>query len=201
MSNDFYELRLYRVERGRMQDMQARWQQDLAKLFARHGVRPLGAWQAMTGPELPLFVYLMHWPDWQTREAAWGGFYADPEWAEARTRTNRGTELVEGYTLNFLRGILPWNTQATPDHVELWLSQIDIGQSAAAHHAITQSLPEQMEAVGGAVLGAMEFMTGSQLPQAALMLSWPQAHGDPTIEQRLQQAPLGRATRYRLVAL
>lgn len=197
MGNAFYELRLYRVERGRMAHMRERWRNDLARLFERHGVAPLGAWEATSGPQLPLFVYLMHWPDWAARQRAWEGFYADPQWAEARARTNAGSELVEGFELNFLSEILPWHSAPETADVELWLPEVDIGRGVAARALIEKELPAAAAQSGGQVLGAMEFLTGERLPKVAVFLHAGEDRGQ-SVAAVLECAPLGRAVRYGL---
>lgn len=197
MRSAFYELRMYRVERGRMAHMRERWCNDLGRLFERHGVTPLGAWEAASGPQLPLFVYLMHWPDWATRQRAWEGFYADPQWAEARARTNAGSELVEGFELNFLSEILPWRAVPEAADVYLWLPEVDIGRGVAARDLITRELPAAAAESGCQVLGAMEFLTGERLPKVAVFLH-PGAGRGKGVEAVLECAPLGRAVRYGL---
>lgn len=199
MSNDFYELRLYQVEPGRMPDMASRWQGGLATLFNRHGVSALGAWQAVTGPALPLFVYLMHWPELATRQRAWAGFYGDPEWADVRERTNAGSELVERYDLNFLQGISHWTQpgDAQP-YLEMRLVNIAIGQSAAARARVHETLAPEIAKRGGNLVAALEHMTGLDLPAIALFVAWPDATHALAANPLFEEQPLNRATHYQL---
>lgn len=201
MNNDFYELRLYRVESGRMRDMATRWHEELAGLFAHHGVAPVGAWQALSGPNLPLFVYLMHWPDWMTRQTAWAGFYADPRWAEARARTNAGSELVERYTLDFLQGILPWSDAAAGPYVELRQISVRIGASAEARALVREKLADQISQHGGTILGALEHLTGADLPGMTMWISWPDDTHARVADPLFESPPLGRATHYQLAQI
>jgi len=184
-----------------MGDMRNRWHHHLTPLFLRHAIAPIGAWQAICGPDLPLFVYLMRWPDWPARQNAWDGFYADPQWAEVREETNAGSELVERYDLNFLREIVPWAGARSVPYIELWLSQIDIGASVTARNFLRDDVKDAVTASGGVMLGAMEYLTGSSLPGAAVVLGWPDAATARSVDEMLQRAPLGRSNRYQLKAV
>lgn len=200
ISSQFYELRLYQVERGRMNDMIARRKDALQTLFQRHGIAPLGNWYTSMGRNSPLFVYLMRWPDWETRQKAWAGFYSDPEWWAARESTNAGSELVERYELNFLKEIHPW--VAHPDvsrlTLELHITKIDIGRSAAAEALVKNDLNARLATHGGQVLGAFEYLTGDDLPRAALFVGWDNATKAESMQHLLEAAPFNRSDRYRL---
>jgi len=203
MTEAFFELRLYEVQAGRMNDMVVRFDGPLNELFRTHGIEVTGAWQTTAGPRSPLFVYLMRWDSMCSRDQAWGGFYADPAWQQARTETNRGSELVERYDLNFMREIVPWRGAATsePACLELYMPKVAIGCGAAAREFMAQRAPDLLQAHGGTLLAAYDCMTGNDLPRACLILGW------LSDEQRraglacLEQSPLGRADRYLLHAL
>ena len=200
ISSQFYELRLYQVERGRMNDMIARRKDALQTLFKRHGIAPLGNWYTSMGRNSPLFVYLMRWPDWETRQKAWAGFYSDPEWWAARESTNAGSELVERYELNFLKEIHPWVAHSDVSRLtfELHITKIDIGRSAAAEALVKNDLNARLATHGGQVLGAFEYLTGDDLPRAALFVGWDNATQAEVMQHLLETAPLNRSDRYRL---
>lgn len=199
--NSFYELRMYRVEPGRIQDMASRWHEDLSVLFKRHGVKPVGAWQALTGPDLPLFVYLMPWPDYASRQAAWAGFYGDPQWPEARMRTNAGSELVERFDLNFLQEILPWSEPGGHAYTELRIINVRIGAGAAARAAVKERIAGEVGQLGGRILAALEFMTGADLPAIAVLVNWPDAEQARKADPLFQVQPLEKATIYQLAQI
>lgn len=199
-----YELRMYRVEQGRMHDMIARRQGPLKALFQKHGIEPLGDWHTTNEKGNPLFVYLMRWRDWNTRQEAWNGFYNDPTWWAERERTNAGSQLVERYALNILKEITPWVPSETnpTQTLELLLPTIDIGCSAAAAHQLQHAqTSSQSSAEGTHLRGAFEFMTGNDLPRAALFVSHPAATTAPETSANFLAAPLRSAERYRLTPI
>ena len=182
-----YELRLYSVASGRLRDMESRAQKDLCTLFPRHGVRPLGTWSVVAGPTAPLFVYLTPWRHMQQRTQSWAGFYGDPAWAEARTRTNAGGELVERYEILLLRAVTDWepspsgsgNSSAAP-LVEMVIQSVAIGQTAAVRNEILQSTVPALRASGANVHGVFDVMSGRPLPSTVFFISW------QNMEQRSQ---------------
>jgi NIPSNAP len=199
----FYELRLYQVQAGRMEDMVSRWFGPLATLFQRHQVKPLACWHTVQGPRQPVFVYLMRWESMRERDAAWGSFYSDPEWQRVRTETNRGSELVERYELNFLRATTSFGMQANEEFScqELYLPDIEIGASAEARRFMAEQAPDLLQSHGGTLLGAFEFMTGNDLPRAAIFLGWRNSAEREAALECLVVPPLGRADRYLLQPL
>lgn len=196
----FHELRIYSVEPGRTADMLDRVQGPLKVLFGRHGIRVQGDWTAAAGPGCPAYIYLMRWESWAQRETAWGGFYADPQWHDVRTRTNRGTELVERYELHFLREAAPW--VAAPQHItcrELVVARCNVGASRAAHELMCADIPAALAPSGGVLLGAFEFITGVDLPRFALWVGWRDFASRQQARDALAIKPLGRADRWMLV--
>lgn len=176
-----FELRLYSVAPGRLPDMVQRAQQDLRHIFPRHGVRPLGTWSLLAGPAAPLFIYLTPWRHMQQRTRSWAGFYADPAWAEARTRTNAGSELVERYDILFLRAVTDWQTdaagdaQAPPRLVEMVIQQVAMGQTAAVREGLLQAVVPAYREAGATVHGVFDVMSGRPLPSVVLFVSWTDA--------------------------
>ena len=194
----FAELRLYEVAPGRMDDMLARYRGPLRELFARHGIEVAGAWHAQFGPRAPMFIYLMHWPSLEARAQAWGGFYADPQWSRVRAETNRGSELVERYDLNFLSSItqLASDPAITSQELELHICKVSIGAGAAARQWLQEQAPSVLKASGGQLLGAYECMTGDDLPRACVFVGWSDAQSRLGASAALAIVPLGRADRY-----
>jgi hypothetical protein len=171
-----YELRLYEVVQGRMADMHARMRDHLSALFARHGVNVAGRWSALSGPRLPLFVYLMAWRDWNARETAWGGFYSDPEWPRVRAQTNAGSEMVGQYDILMLKPAVSWKS-GKPGPVgglhELRIERVAIGQAERVHDFISGKRIPVLEDQGARVLGVFDIACGVQIPAVATFLAWP----------------------------
>jgi len=175
-----YELRLYTVAPGRIRDLEARVQNDLCTIFPRHGVRPLGGWSVVAGPATPLYVYLTPFRNMQERNENWGGFYADPAWAECRARTNAGSELVERYEILFLRAIKEWEEAPASDTksgpapmVEMVIQSVANGQTVKVRDEILQGTVPALQAAGATVHGVFDVMSGRPLPCAVFFISWP----------------------------
>jgi hypothetical protein len=195
----FHELRIYSIASGRMPDMLARVHGPLQQLFRRHGIAVVGHWVATAGPHCPAFVYLVQWPGWAEREAAWGGFYADPEWHRVRAETNGGSELVERYELHLLREVHGWH--AAPQEAschELLFSQCAIGASGGALRAIRQEIPNRLAQHGGQLIGAFECITGVDLPRFAFWIAWKTRQARDAGVDLLALPPLGRTQRWLL---
>lgn len=176
----FHELRLYYVAPGRIDDMEARAENDLRGLFARHGVHPLGMWSVVAGPTVPVLAYLTPWQSMPQRTKSWAGFYADPEWASARTRTNAGGELVERYEVLLLRSVIDWQPFTVPDDhvgrvpvVEMVIQSVAVGRAADVRTALLEQKLPALRAAGATVHGVFDIMSGRMLPSIVYIISWP----------------------------
>ena len=173
-----YELRLYSIAPGRIDDMVSRFREDLSHLFPKHGVRPLAGWTALAGRGMPKFVYIMPWKSLEQRAQALAGFATDPDWIEARNRTNGRSELVERYDIFLLKGITPVQVVQVPPVgaeavYELVIQEAANGRVPAAR---TMLLDVEMPAVrkaGAAVIGCFDLMIGPGLPAVVSLLEWP----------------------------
>lgn len=166
-----FELRFYRVQVGRDADMRARVQKDLNRVFPKHGIRPLGSWTAVSAPSLPMFVYITPFENMLERARCWASFYADPDWHEVRARTNAGSELVEEYEIQFLRGLTDWTEDAPGGLDEIVIQRTLIGKGAAAAEALAAER-EALEHTGAFVQGQFEMLSGGILPAAVTFLRW-----------------------------
>jgi len=174
-----YELRLYYLGTGRLNDAHDRMRIHLPHLLAKHGIPVIGRWGGIAGPSLPLFVYLMEWESFEAREAGWGSFYVDPEWPKIRSQTNAGSEMVERYDLLFMRPNPAW--AATPPQSlakqpgamhELVLQNVAIGQVGAVNEFLAKTYFPRLQALGGSLIGACDILSGTNLPRLAFFISW-----------------------------
>jgi hypothetical protein len=163
----------------------------------------------IAGPASPLFVYLTPWRHMMERSKCWAGFYSDPAWAEARTRTNAGSELVESYEIMFLRAVRDWAPTPTADCpiVEMVIQSVTIGQAPAVREEVLHTTVPTLEAAGATVLGAYDILSGRPLPSMVFFIGWQdmeqRAAALSQLDQRLN-APraggktqlLGRAEQY-----
>jgi len=171
----FYELRRYRIAAGQMPLMHHRMQKVLMPLFQRCGIpRPVGVWEATAGPRLPLFVWMLRWPDHQTRDAAWASFY--PAWGPARLASLDGPEFVVRTGISLLK---PWpGTPETGSLMgdgidELWIQNVAVTHAATARDSFLGVDRTVLAAHGAVMKAGFDFMVGDELPQNAVLLSWP----------------------------
>ena len=77
-----YELRIYHMHEGKMEDIHRRIHEVTLDLFAKHGIRVVNFWEDATGKET--LYYVVEYEDMATREQRWNGFAADPLWQQAK---------------------------------------------------------------------------------------------------------------------
>jgi hypothetical protein len=97
-----YEKRTYRCAAGRMTDVLSRFEDVVLALWARHGYKPVGFWTELIGDDSRQLHYLLQWADLAQREACNRAFAADPEWQQARARTDANGPLVEKVSTTIL---------------------------------------------------------------------------------------------------
>ncbi|MCP3730334.1 NIPSNAP family protein [Sphingomonas sp. MG17] len=214
-----YELRLYTVVAGRMEDNHDRFQDHMPGLMARHGISNVGRWTATAGPNAPMFVYMMVYPDMTAREAQWTSFYGDDEWWAVRAATNAGSQMVERFDLFFLKSNPCWTAPAYPAGTrsggvhELIFTEVALGHGADANAFLTDTLLPLYEREGATPLMVADFMSGPAMPRIAMIVAWPDENrrhagrraidSDPGLRaaqrderERLNRTALGRTDVY-----
>ncbi len=88
-----YEYRRYEAMPGRLPDLQYRFANHTIRIWARHGIEPVGFWLAEVGTSNVLH-YLLRWADMADREKRWTAFQADEEWISTRAGTEADGPLV-----------------------------------------------------------------------------------------------------------
>ncbi|MBC56563.1 MAG: hypothetical protein CL814_06465 [Confluentimicrobium sp.] len=200
MSTDIYELRIYTIAVGRTQDMADRFRNDLSVLFPRHGVRIVGSWTAFSGPQIPTFVYLMRWVSLEERDAAFAGFVQDPDWQEARDRTNAGSELVEHFDIRFMRALTEPQIAAPMDLSAGGIYELTLQPSANGRTAdmqedfISHDLATRARC-GGTLNAVFLAMTGPRLPLMVSLMHWPDAQTHAAALSRVDADPALTARR------
>jgi len=174
-----YEMRQYLIERGRMKDNHDRMQNHTPRLLDRHGVRVIGRWAAVAGPRMPMFCYIMEWEDFAEREAAWGAFYADPEWPTVRAATNAGTEMVEENHLVFMRPspVFVQDDGERDKRIgglhQLVTQKILPGQNAAVAEFLSMAYLPRLTAAGAKVMAVCDMISGPAMPAIVMLFAWP----------------------------
>lgn len=106
-SQTVYELRLYYPNEGKLDDLLARFRNHTTGLFEKHGFTNVGYWVTRPG-EKPSFanqmlatnqgkeslLYIVSFPDMETRNAAWEAFVNDPEWIKVYEESRVNGALV-----------------------------------------------------------------------------------------------------------
>lgn len=98
-----YELRIYHAAPGKLPALVDRFRTTTVRLWARHGIRPVGFWTVDIGADTNDFFYLLAWDDLGHRERAMAAFQADPEWLAARAASEADGPLLAGVSRTLLK--------------------------------------------------------------------------------------------------
>ena len=91
-----YELRLYHVNAGKMDALNARFGGHTDAIFKRHNMKSVGYWSPEDAPaSLNLFVYILEHSSRQEAEKNWAAFQADPEWKKVKAESEANGPLVD----------------------------------------------------------------------------------------------------------
>jgi len=89
-----HELRIYHCAPGRLPALLKRFETITLKIWERHGIRQAGFWTVAVGDSNNDLYYLLEWESLAEREKKWAAFQADPEWIEARAKTEADGQIV-----------------------------------------------------------------------------------------------------------
>jgi hypothetical protein len=104
-SNDatVYELRIYHVMPGKLDELAARFRDHTDQLFAKHGMKSVAYWTALDEPaKSSQFIYILRHPSREAATANWKAFQADPDWISVKTKSEANGKLVEQIDSTFL---------------------------------------------------------------------------------------------------
>jgi heme-degrading monooxygenase HmoA len=88
-----HQLRIYEIFEDSKDLFHARFRDHAARIMRRYGFHIIAMWDAKTDRRTA-FVYLLEWPDEQTKKDAWAAFMEDREWAEIKRTTSAQGDLV-----------------------------------------------------------------------------------------------------------
>ena len=99
-----YEMRSYHANPGKMEAVHARFRDHACRLLKKHGMDPIGFWVPADAADAGngLLIWILAWPDRQTRDNKWAEFMADPEWQKAFNESEKDGKLVEKAVIHFL---------------------------------------------------------------------------------------------------
>jgi len=98
-----YELRIYHVVPGKIENLVARFRDHTMKLFADHGIKSVAYWTALDEPvKSSTFFYVLQHPSREAAAANWKAFQGDPEWKSVKAKSEENGKLVEKIDSTFL---------------------------------------------------------------------------------------------------
>jgi hypothetical protein len=89
-----YELRVYRCVPGRLPALLKRFETVTLKLWEKHGIRPAGFFTTLIGESNQELTYMLAWDSLADRDKKWTAFQSDPEWIEARAKSEADGQIV-----------------------------------------------------------------------------------------------------------
>ena len=98
-----YELRIYHVVPGKLENLVARFRDHTMKLFADHRIKSVAYWTALDEPvKSNTFFYILEHPSREAAAANWKAFQDDPEWKSVKAKSEENGKLVEKIDSTFL---------------------------------------------------------------------------------------------------
>jgi hypothetical protein len=102
-STTVYELRIYHVVPGKMEELVSRFRDHTMKLFADHGIESVAYWTALDEPvKSSTFFYLLEHPSREAAATNWKAFQDDPAWKSVKAKSEENGKLVEKVDSTFL---------------------------------------------------------------------------------------------------
>jgi hypothetical protein len=97
-----YELRVYHCLPGRLPALMKRFETVTVRLFEKHGIRQFGFWTVAIGESNQDLVYILQWESLAERDKRFAAFQSDPEWIEARRKSEEDGPLVASISNSIL---------------------------------------------------------------------------------------------------
>ena len=102
-SQAVYELRVYHVHEGKMEDLLRRFREHTTKLFERHGIKNVAYWVPLDEPgKSDTLIYILRHPSRQAAAANWKAFQDDSEWKSVRDKSEENGKLVDKIDSTFM---------------------------------------------------------------------------------------------------
>src|SRR5215468_359751 len=89
-----YEMRVYRCLPGRLPALLKRFENTTLKLWDKHAIKPMGFFTTLIGESNQELSYFLAWESLAERERKWTAFQADPEWIEARAKSEADGQII-----------------------------------------------------------------------------------------------------------
>jgi len=97
-----YELRVYHCLPGRLPALLKRFETATMRLFEKHGIRQVGFWTVAIGESNHDLIYILQWESLAERDKKFLAFQTDPEWLDARRKSEEDGPLVASISNNIM---------------------------------------------------------------------------------------------------
>ena len=99
-----YELRIYHVVPGKLDELLARFRDHTMKIFERHGMKNVAYWTPVDDPQKGnTLIYILQHPSRTAADANWTAFRDDPEWKSVKAKSEENGKLVEKVDSTYMR--------------------------------------------------------------------------------------------------
>ena len=93
-----HELRIYHAMPGRLPALLKRFETVTVRLFEKHGIKQIGYWTVAIGESNQDLIYILQWESLGERDKKFASFQADPEWIEARRKSEENGPLLTSFS-------------------------------------------------------------------------------------------------------
>jgi hypothetical protein len=99
-----YELRIYHVAAGKLDELLARFRNHTMKIFDRHGMKSVAYWTPVDDPQKGnTLIYILQHSSRTAADSNWSAFREDAEWKSVKAKSEENGKLVEKVDSTFMR--------------------------------------------------------------------------------------------------
>lgn len=92
---DVFELRTYKTNEGKLENLNARFRDHTVRLFKKHGMESVGYWVPTDGEEAKnTLIYVIKHKSRDAAKASWKAFGADPEWKKVAAESQKDGKIL-----------------------------------------------------------------------------------------------------------
>jgi hypothetical protein len=97
-----YEMRVYRCLPGRLPALLKRFENTTLKLWDKHGIKQAGFFTTLIGESNQELTYFLAWESLADREKKWNAFQSDPDWINARAKSEEDGQIINNIVSQLL---------------------------------------------------------------------------------------------------